>query len=287
VNVHYLESMSRELARVGIDGRLRRRILAELADHLACDPGAELGAASALARQFADELGTSRARVAAFRAFGALAFAGVLFAVAIASAAELGGVGRVNVSPAETALILACILAGQVAFVAGGLGLLRALRFRHDTVVCTEEAAVLARRAGTGLAAGAVTMLALPAIALGAPHSLSSAWRVYAFAAAGAGICAMLLAAPAVVAAVRVRPQVDGRAEDLLSDLGSLLPTPPEGSPWRFALLVALTLAIATAAAGVAGNDPYDGALRGLFEAGGCLVGFATLGRYLGLRARD
>ncbi len=285
MSVDYLQSLSRELAAVGIGGRPRRRIVAEFADHLACDPGAELGAPSALARQFADELGTSRARVAAVRAFGALAVAGVLFAIAIASAAALGGVGRVNVSQGVAALILACILAGQVAFVAGGLALLRALRFRRDSVVCTEEAVVLARRAGVGLAAGAVTMLALPAIALGAPHSFSPAWRVYAFAAAGTGVCAILLAAPALVAAIRVRPHIDGRAGDLFSDLGPLVPTPLKASPWRFALLVALTLAIATAAAGVSGNDPYDGALRGLFEAGGCLVGFATLGRYLGLRA--
>ena len=280
----YLESLARELAQVGIRGRLRRRIVAEFADHLACDTSAALGAPSTLARQFADELGTSRARVAALRAFGALALAGLLFGFAVTSAAARGGVGRVNVSAPIAALMLGCILAGQVAFVAGGLGLLRALRLRRDSVICTAEASVLARRAGVGLAAGAVTMLALPAIALGAPHAFSSAWRVYAFVATGVGVGAMLLAVPAVVAAVRVRPLVDGRAGDLFSDLGPLVPSAVDASPWRFALLVALALAIVTAAVGVAGNDPYDGALRGLFEGAGCLAGFATLGRYLALR---
>jgi hypothetical protein len=61
------------------------------------------------------------------------------------------------------------------------------------------------------------------------------------------------------------------------------VPTALKASPWRFALLVAFV----TAAAGVAGNDPYDGVIRGLFEAAGCLAGFATLGRYLALRARE
>lgn len=285
MTIDYVESLSRELARAGIRGRLRRRIVAEFADHLACDPGAELGAPSALARQFADELGTSRARAAAFRAFAALAFAGVLFAAAIASAAGPGGIGRINLSPATSAVMPACILAGQVAFVAGGLGLVRAFRLRHDSVVKTDEARLLARRAAVGLAAGVVTVLALPAIAVGASHSVSSAWRVYAFAATGAGIGAMLLAAPAVAAAVRVRPLLDGRAGDLFSDLGPLASPTLAASPWRFALLVAFALALVTAAGGVAGNDPYDGALRGLFEAAACLAGFATLGRYLGLRA--
>ena len=78
----------------------------------------------------------------------------------------------------------------------------------------------------------------------------------------------------------------DDRALRLLEFTAPVLAdTPLIGHRECFALLVALTLAVATAAAGVAGNDPYDGALRGLFEAGGCLVGFAVLGRYLGLRA--
>jgi hypothetical protein len=38
------------------------------------------------------------------------------------------------------------------------------------------------------------------------------------------------------------------------------------------------------AVAGVLQADPYDGVLRGIVDAGACLVGFAVLGRYLGLR---
>ena len=65
----YLNRLDAELARAGIHGARRKRIIAEFADHLRCDPDADLGDPVALATQFADELGTSFARTAAFRAF--------------------------------------------------------------------------------------------------------------------------------------------------------------------------------------------------------------------------
>jgi hypothetical protein len=68
-----IKELGRELAAVGIRGRRRDRILAEFADHLACDPQAQLGEPRDLARQFADELATDSARRAAFATFGALA----------------------------------------------------------------------------------------------------------------------------------------------------------------------------------------------------------------------
>src|SRR3954447_12163390 len=79
------ERLPRELAAVGISGRLRPRILEEFDDHLASDPQADLGDPGELARQFADELGSFRARRAAVRSFAALALAGILFAVALVS----------------------------------------------------------------------------------------------------------------------------------------------------------------------------------------------------------
>jgi hypothetical protein len=280
----YLELLSAELLRVGIRGDLRRRILTEFADHLESDPDAELGLPSALARQFADELGTFRARVAAVRSFAALALAGALFAATILFTAALGGVGRANLSPPVTLVLLGCILAGQVSAVAGGLGLLRALRLRRQAVVPTREAVVLTRRAGIGLVSGALTMTALPLIVLAAPHVLSAAWREFALVAAGVGLVAICAAAPSVFAATRVRPLVAGPADGLCGDVGSLLPKPVAARPWRFAFLVACALAVVVTVAGVGANDPYDGALRGVIEAAACLVGFGLLGPYLGLR---
>lgn len=88
--------LGQELRRVGIHGRLRGRILAEYADHLACDPEAQLGEPGALARQFADEVGSTRARRAAVTAFAALALAGVLFAAAFVTSVLSGIVTMVS-----------------------------------------------------------------------------------------------------------------------------------------------------------------------------------------------
>jgi hypothetical protein len=49
--VSYVDELSNALADVGISRPLRRRILDEIADHLACDPDAELGAPAQLAHQ--------------------------------------------------------------------------------------------------------------------------------------------------------------------------------------------------------------------------------------------
>jgi hypothetical protein len=48
--------------------------------------------------------------------------------------------------------------------------------------------------------------------------------------------------------------------------------------------IIALGVAALIALAGVIQDDPYDGLLRGLLDAGACLIGFALLGTYLGLR---
>ena len=59
-----IDELETELRAVGIPPRRRRRIRLELEDHLACDPGADLGDPRELARQFADELGTLALRLA-------------------------------------------------------------------------------------------------------------------------------------------------------------------------------------------------------------------------------
>jgi hypothetical protein len=276
----YLRTLSAELTQVGIRGALRRRIVTEFADHLESDPDADLGFPHALARQFADELGTLRARTAAFRAFAALALAGALFTIT----AALGGVGRSDVSTPRL-LLLSCLLAGQVSFVAGGLGLLRAYRVRGQRVVSRDEAVVLVRRAGVGLVTGAVTMIALPVMVLAAPHLETSSWRAVAWISSCVGMVAIAAASPAVIAAAHVRPVADGGAGDLFSDLGPFVPAPLRSAPWRFASVVAFALAAVITLAGIGADDPYDGLLRGLLEAAAVLAGFGLLGPYLGLRS--
>jgi hypothetical protein len=266
-----------------------KRIVAEFADHFGCDADADLGDPVVLAAQFADELGTSFARTAAFRAFLALALAGGLVAVRRVALLPLGAVGF---GAGDTVALLISAVAGQVALVAGGLGLLRAVQLRERRTIPRQEAVVLARRAGIGLAAGAVTIVAFPiaqsyrahagAIAIGG-HPTNLWWPL----ASALGLLAIIAAGPAVLRAGRLRPKASGEAGDLLVDLGPLRPAAARifgGSVNRLALALGAGLAIVISLAGIAANDPYDGILRGLLEGGAFLGGFAVLGRYLGIK---
>ena len=274
-----LDELQRELAQVGIRGRLAHRIVTEFADHLACDPDADLGEPRALARQFADELGTSLARRAAFRTFVSLAIAGGVAVAAILRVSSRGGFYDVNLAAPVMALLLACIVAGQIAFVAGASALLRSFWLRDERVIASGEATVLIRRAGVGLLTGAVTLAALPVLSLSPSHQVLS--EAFAFAAAGIGLAAIALAVPAVRDAARVRPVRPGDAGDLFSDLG---PFAPRGvGAWRFAIVFAAAVALVIAVPGIASGDPYDAMARGLANGLACLACFALLGRYLGL----
>ncbi|MGI9185432.1 MAG: hypothetical protein ACR2GZ_10825 [Solirubrobacteraceae bacterium] len=278
------DDLWRELTAVGITGTRRARIVAEIEDHLACDPSADLGAPAALAAQFADELGTGRALRAARWTFGALALAGLLFGAAFvgspsaafgaapAGAPLLGGVARV-----------VAILAPQVAFVAGLLAALRALRRRRAAVIPSAEASVIVRRAWVGLAFGLATMVSLGVLALEFHRQVSSAWYTYALIAASVGVAALLGTLPSLVAAGRLRPVSDGDPGDIFVDLGAWAPGRLRGHPWWLAVLSAAGVALAITVAGGGADDLYDGAARGLADALVCLLGFATLGRYLGL----
>lgn len=285
----YLTDLDAALARAGIRGARRTRIVTEFTDHLRCDPDADLGDPAAVATEFADELGTSFARTAAFRAFAALALAGILVVVRAIALLRLsaGGFGA-----ADTVGLLVSAVFAQVAVVAGGLGVLRAIRLRGRATIPRQEACVLARRAGIGLATGAVTIVAFPitqiypahpaAVAIGS-HPTSLWWPL----ASAAAVLALAVAAPSVVRAVRLRPQSTGPAGDLLADLGLLQPVAARiagGSVNRIACLICAGLVIVMALAGIAAGDPYDGILRGLLEGGAFLGGYAVLGRYLGIR---
>ena len=246
----YAEQLARELAAAGMDGPLRRRIVTEVQDHLACDPEADMGEAAALARQFADELGTRRAVRAAFVAFAALAVAGlcsrsrsspsrreVAFPPPGGSDEHIGR-GRRRARAQRSG--------AQVALVVGTLGLARALRRRRTVVVSRGEALVLVRRAYVGLLAAAVTMAGLALTAIGLDGRIAGWWTWLALAVAAAGLLALALALPAVRAARRLQPQGEGGAGDLGDDLGG---TPAGGlgrrglvlrpsrsrsrSPWR------------------------------------------------------
>lgn len=279
----YLRELGRALTAAGIHGRHRQRILDEFSDHLDCDPVAQLGAPGSLAAQFADELGTERARSAAFRAFTALAVTGLLLAVRLLSMGSLNPVGG---SPPDGLGLFAAVLAAQISFVTGGLALLRGWRLRRDTTIVAAEARILSRRAGVALAAGVLATLAIPLRAASTPgHPSASA--PLSLAAVAAALLVLILAVPSLVRAVRLRPQTGGPAGDLFADLGpfgALARTVAGGSVNRFAAMLGAALFAAGALQGVVANDPYDGLIRAALESGACLGTYLSLGRYLGLR---
>ena len=279
----YLDQLGTALSQAGIRGPRRARILTEFADHLASDPEADLGDPRGIATQFADELGTSWARGAAFTAFAALAVIGVLLVVRLLA---MGPFNRVNGSVGDTLGILAAVMAAQIAFVAGTLAFIRALRLRRMATIPAAEARILARRAGVGLLAGVLATVAVPLRAAASPGaSAGSPW--WSVATIAGALLVAALALPALLRAVRLRPRAGGDPGNLLDDFGPLRPlasTLTGSSPNRFALLSATGLAAVIALAGVLASDPYDGILRGLVEALVYLGCYAVLGGYLGLR---
>jgi hypothetical protein len=272
--VSWLADLERELRSARVPARRRRRIMAELSDHLACDPSAEerLGESQALARQFADEVGTSLARQAAFATFLALVPLGVLFVALFA----LTAVYTTNVEPGVT---LALVVGVQFAFVGGMLTLLRAWRLRQAAVIPAAEARVLLRRAALGLAGGAVTVGALLFVAPGRWLGVEWSLPALAWATVGVGAASIVFGSVALARAMRLLPVNDGEPRDLSFDLGVA------AGPWRLALTIAGVIVLCIAAAGVVQADPIDGLVRAIGDGVLCLAGFAVLGRPLGLRA--
>jgi hypothetical protein len=152
--VALIDELGRELAAVGIHGRQRDRILAEFADHLACDPEAQLGEPRVLARQFADELATDSARRTAFATFAALAVVAVAVVVPQLTLPAVPDIAGGTSTFLVGAATLAMILGAQIAFAAGCLAALRALRLEGP-----QDVPLIRRRSAVALGAGAATAL--------------------------------------------------------------------------------------------------------------------------------
>jgi hypothetical protein len=269
----WLDRLDVELGKVGIPASRRRRIIAEFADHLASDPSSKdrLGSPAALARQFADELGTVYARRAGYAVFLALAPLGLLFAV-------LFGLTALYTTSAGSQVTGGLVLGTQLAFVGGTLALLRAWRTRRKRVIPAADASVLVRRAMLGVAGGAIAVVTL---ALAAFQVRGVQWTVpeLAYATVGVGALTLTVAAALTVRAAAFQPSGGGGvAGDLASDLGLAV------APWRLAVTIAGAVALCIAIAGVLQADPIDGLVRALGDGLLCLGGFALLGRPLGLR---
>ncbi|MBO0768184.1 MAG: hypothetical protein J2O48_05815 [Solirubrobacterales bacterium] len=267
----YLDSLFEELTAAGIRGRLRARVVTEFADHLECDPGADLGAPALVARRFADELGSFRARRAALVSFVALGVAGVAMFVLFLAVNDFQ---RVWSWPLGWPGLAVGALAGQVALASGSLAMLRAWRLRGARVVSAATVQVLRRRVRLALIGGWITVLACGGEEITDGHLL-------AVVLMGVSALALLAALPSVFGAARPVSAAPGPRGDLGDDLG---PLSFGLEPGAFALLFAGLLAVVVTLFGIVAGDPFDGAARGLADGGACLVGYLLLGGYVGMR---
>jgi hypothetical protein len=166
----YLADLARELRAKGVRGRAAARVLAEARDHLleleqahgAID---RFGPSERIAREVAAQLATTRTFRATYAAFAALALTAAAYVLFFAS------INRGSVSPdlfsarheaVGVAATLGLVLFPQIAFVAGCLALLRALRLRGVSTLSAEELHVIRRRAAVALAADGALERGIP-----------------------------------------------------------------------------------------------------------------------------
>jgi hypothetical protein len=262
-----IAQLERALGAVGIRGRRRARILAEFADHLAADPDADLGDPRELAQQFADDLGVAATRSAAFATFVALALVALAVAVPQLSLPTVpdiaGGRSLLLAVPAG----LAVVLGAQVAFAAGCLAALRALRRPRDVEL-------VRRRAVVALAAGAVTAVGSALYAVNFWSLVPEWWAILAVGAAGVAALPLAVSAYACARARRLRVSDTGAAAGLSADLG------PLAKPLILGIGVTLLMLAATS---VAERSLVEGAIRGAFEGAAFTVCFVALRRPLAL----
>lgn len=268
----YLDELRRELERVGIRGRLAARIVDELADHLACDPGAQVGSPRLLAERFVDELGLARTRGAARLAFGALVLVAVLL---VAAAGRVAGSPQ-NVHHATGVALsgLAIVAGAQVAFVAGVLALARGVRGS----LAVADRRLVQRRVTVAIAGGAVTCCGLlfHGVVL---RPMPAPWIALTLTAGALPLPLLAYAAHRVRAAARLTP-AGGGARGLSADLPGRL---GRHSRTLLAALGALAVALVAVQGTFFERSSSEGAPRAAIELAGLALGTAVFGRVLGL----
>lgn len=270
----FLADLRRELDRCGIRGPLARRIEAELADHLACDPQARLGAPAEIAERFAAELRVVRTRRAAKASFGALALCGGLFVVAVTAVGPAGGHLATRHGAVTSLSGLGMITFAQVAFVAGVLALARGLR-----ATAPGDLRIAQQRAAVALAAGACVSVSL-AVHGAVLAPMPGWWRALTLA------CALVPLPALAAAAVSARSAAALTAGAASSQgLAADLPGPLARRPGLVLAALGLAAVSLVVVQGVAGEHSLvEGLVRGALEAAGLGLAVALLGRVLGLR---
>jgi hypothetical protein len=274
----YLRELGTRLESRGVTGRSRARVLAETEDHLrelAAEHGEEgavsrFGESGALARDIAAQLATTRTIRSTYGAFAALVLTGLGYVGFVAFVDHLGRPDLFAGDHAALGLLAAMglVLFPQLAFVSGGLALLRALRRRGHAVLSCEELDVMGRRSVVALGAGALTVASMILWAF----EFRGLTPILALSAAIAVVLG--LASWGLARATWPQAVSGGPPEDVFDDLRL---ERFRAHPWRFALLVAAGVALVGLA--------FGGPIQAAFEATALFVCFALLGRPLALRA--
>ena len=284
----WLDELAGELRARAVPARERRRILLELRDHIACEPGCEdrLGDPRALAATFADELATDRARRSALVTFGALAAAAVALFASLITLGHLArypgysnGLSMLLFMPA----VLGMLVAPQIALVSGTLAALRAVRRRRARTLPAAEIALIHRRARVALGAGLATMAGLELYVVDFSLRLPSWWLGLTGGIAAVGGVALLAASRSLARARAIVSGTAGPAGDIYHDLPILDWRWLRSRPWLLGALASLAVGLALGAFEAhAERSVFEGIQRGVFEGLAAAAGFAVLGRAIG-----
>lgn len=285
----WLDDLAAELTARGVRGSDRRRILLELEDHIACEPGCQqrLGGPRELALTFADELATSRARRSVVWAVAALTLTALALIVSQLALGPAGGYPGYDHGLSIALFIpalLGMVFAPQVALVAGLLSLWRAARRRRTTRLPGAEIGLLENRTRVALLAGLGTAVGLGLYLANFSAILPGWYLALVGGLTTAAAASLVLALRGLGRAAGILSETPGPAGDVYDDLPLTAASRLRRRPWLLGLVGSLLLAIAAVVfTGHAEHSLAEGLQRGIPEGLAAALGFALLGRTVGL----
>jgi hypothetical protein len=267
----FTDRLERELVARRVRPSIRRRIVLEYSDHVACEPASEtrLGDPAALAATFAVELAADDARRGARNTFLALSLAAVALLAGQLSLGAAGGYPDLNRGASTVLGVMASliiVIAPQMALGFGSLAALRALRRRRAAQLPDAEVELIYERCSLAAGAGLVLCAGLLVYVLNFTQRLAGWWL-----ALQAGL-ALLAAAALIVTLVQARrwrrtvAGIPGDPGGLDADLPRLAPV--LAHPRLAASAATLAgFALVTALGTNAESSLIEGLERGTFEA--------------------
>ena len=288
----WLGEFEDELSDRRIRPAVRELLLAEFADHIACEQGeatrlelTRLGAAREIAAQYAEELAADDARRGALVAFAALVCAAVALLAQQIALGRIGypGFNHGHSTPLSLVAILAFVIGSQVALVCGTLAGWRALRRRREPVLPAAEIALMRRRSRIALGAGMVTTAGLGLYTINFTSVLPAWWLAMSGALVVAAAGSLAVAWRSLTLRADTVALAGGPAGDLFDDIPPLRGL--RGHPLRLWALTTLVVGGGvTVLVGHAERSLVEGLERGGFEVVALSIGFALLGRAIGAR---